>query len=820
MDSSAPESRLESWSRALSDRTTYVDTLVEAAGKPFLEALSARVALGGVGGYGRRELFPYSDVDLLILAESEAALKALKEPLAVLIRTLWDQGLRVSQSARTTAECVKFHEQNAELHISLLDARFLRGDRSLFESFESELGEFYGRHRDILVKKLAELTRSRHAKFNDTIFHLEPNVKEAPGGVRDIHFLHWINRLIPGSEALQGSVQEIGPARSFLFDVRLYLHAQSKRDNNLLSFELQDEAAKALGGGAEPAEWMRRYYSLARQTAQATGRALEYAESLDKSLLRHFRDRRSRLSTTDLTVSQDRVLIRNPGAVMQEAASILRLFLFCARHGIRLSWDARRRLRMKSTELAPLFAQQPAVWPIWQELLSQAHVSLALHEMEETGILSLAIPEWKAIDSLVVRDFYHRYTVDEHTLVALEVLDDVRITTDGTVKHFQKLFGELEDPVILRMALLLHDVGKGIRPGDHVKGSVIAAEAALNRLQAPEKSAKAILFLIEHHLDLSQVMNGRDPDDPATARFLTSRIPTLEYLRYLTLLTYADISAVNPTAMTAWRAEQLWHVYVTGQEQFVRELETHRIQRGEDLPIANRSPELMRFLEGLPTRYLRVHTADEIQHHYELQERARKQVAAVEITARKGAFLATVIAPDKPGLFSSVCGALASFGMNIVKAEAFTNSSGSAVDQFQFTDPLKTLELNPTEIDRLRRTLEQVILGTENVRVLLRGRRSAPRRPRVAKIAPIVRFNNDASDTTTLVEFIGEDRPGLLYDLGSVFAQANCSIEIVLIDTEAHRAIDVFYVTSAGEKLDDATQDHLRTALVEAAEAS
>jgi [protein-PII] uridylyltransferase len=314
------------------------------------------------------------------------------------------------------------------------------------------------------------------------------------------------------------------------------------------------------------------------------------------------------------------------------------------------------------------------------------------------------------------------------------------------------------------------------------------------------------------------VMNSRDLDDPATARQLASQTQTAEQLRYLTLLTFADISAVNPTAMTPWRLEQLWRVYTIAEHQLTRQLDTDRIHGASDFSLDDRTPELAYFLEGLPTRYIRTHSKDEIQRHVQLEGIAREKKVAIDIVPHRGVFQATILAQDRPGLFAALCGTLASFGLNIVKAEAFNNQSGLVVDQLRFTDPLRNLELNPTEVDRLRRTLERVVLEIDDVATLLKRRRPSRRPARVAQIAPQVRFNNDASETATLVDFIAEDRPGLLYDLASVFAAAECNIEIVLIDTEAHKAIDVFYVTHRAMKLDEALQGQLQVSLVRAAE--
>jgi [protein-PII] uridylyltransferase len=801
-------------------RTNFVDSVVKTAASDLLQPkLEHRFALLAVGGYGRRELFPHSDIDLLLLFETEADLPGVKEPLADFLRSLWDRELRVSHSVRTVAECCRLQEQNLELHISLLDLRFLCGSQELFGSFSQTLPEFYHRYSVRLMNQLVELARHRHSKFNTTVYHLEPNIKEAPGGIRDIHLLHWLSQLAPHYQTLRDFCNELEDAPQFLYTLRCFLHFQAGRDNNLLSFELQDEVARSLPENPiAPAEWMRLYFQHSRRVFQSSLRALECAEAQDTSLLRHFRDWRSRLSTSEFTISRERILLRNPAETLRSAESVLSLFTFVARHGIQLSWDAQRRIRAAVHTLKTSFAEQPPSQAAWCELFSQPHTALALHEMQETGLLTVAIPEWHSIDSLVLPDFYHRYTVDEHTFVAIEAIDRLFANQPGTPLRFHELLLEEEDPAGLRLSLLLHDLGKGTHPGDHIRGSLKAARVIMHRLGLPQAKQDTILFLIEHHLDLSLIMNGRDLEDPATARLLTSQIGTEERLRSLTLLTYADICAVNPTAMTPWRLEQLWRVYSVGLEQLGRELAMDRVHVtasfDPDEPV---STELAGFVEGLPTRYLRTHSRQEIEQHLELHKRAESAGVAVDIDQRGGAYLMTVVTRDRPGLFASLCGTLASFGVNILKAEAASNAAGSILDLMRFTDPMRTLELNASELDRLRRTVEGVVNGSVEVTELLKRRRAVPRPRREAKIAAAVRFDNQASDCSTLIDFVGEDRPGLLYDLASALSHAGCNIEVLMIDTQAHKAIDVFYVTRTGKKLDHATQHRLESDLLRAA---
>ncbi|HTW67579.1 MAG TPA: ACT domain-containing protein, partial [Bryobacteraceae bacterium] len=267
-------------------------------------------------------------------------------------------------------------------------------------------------------------------------------------------------------------------------------------------------------------------------------------------------------------------------------------------------------------------------------------------------------------------------------------------------------------------------------------------------------------------------------------------------------------------AMSPWRLEQLWRVYSMGKQQLTRELAENRIHDAatvmEDWAV---SAELAAFLEGLPARYMRTHTRTQMERHLELDRRRRRDSVAVEITPEAGSYLLTVLTSDRSGLFAALCGTLASFGMNIVKAEAASNASGCAVDLLRFTDPMRTLELNPSEMNRLQWTVECVVNGSVLVEDLLKRRRAARRPSSGARIVPSVRFINDASDASTLIDFTGEDRPGLLYDLASAISSAGCNIELVMIDTEAHKALDVFYVTRNGEKLDEAAQKRLQEEL-------
>ncbi|PWU03312.1 MAG: [protein-PII] uridylyltransferase [Terriglobia bacterium] len=798
---------------ALAERTMQVDRLVnDSASSLLFPAAPAGIAVLAVGGYGRRQLFPYSDVDVLLLFESERLAMSSKESISAFLQRLWDSGMRVSHSVRTPAECTEVHDRNIELNVSLLDQRFLAGDRALYAKLVEKLPRFITANRDALIRNLAQLTRERHTKFANTFYHLEPNVKETPGGLRDYQLICWLTQMRETEATRLGVADpppELQQAFRFLARLRCYLHCQSGRDNNVLSFEAQDTAAEQWQMG-DAAVWMRQYYRHARTIYRAAIRQLEANEAQSSSLFAQFRDWRSRLANADFSVHRERAHFRLPQALDAEPEVVLRLFEFVARHGIGISGEAEQQIEARLGHLQAYFRESHPIWGALNNMFALPHAPMALRAMHDTGILTALFPELEQIECLVVRDFYHRYTVDEHTLVAIHNLWALRHADDLPLKAYGDLLREMQQPSVLLFALLFHDAGKGSPGQNHVEASLRLAVQAFSRIHMPGADRDIAQFLIHRHLELSSVMQGRDLFDPQTLRDVAHQVETVERLKALTLLTYADISAVNPNVMTPWRAEQLWQLYLMVYNELNRELETERIEMDPSGP-----PERLEFLRGFPTRYLRTHNDSEIDEHMLLEEKSRKRNVAVEVRKLESAYQLTMVTTvDRPGLFAAVAGTLSSFGMNILKAEAFSNHRGLILDTFTFADPSRTLELNPTEVDRLRTMVERVIAGKINVKELLRNRPKPTLPARSARIPAQVAFDAEASSTATLVEIVAEDRPGLLYDLASAIASNGCNIEVVLIDTQAHKAIDVFYMTAAGKKLDTSRQTALGEALL------
>jgi [protein-PII] uridylyltransferase len=773
---------------AISSRTARVDEIVRDRWR----GMPTELALAAVGGYGRRELFPYSDIDLLFLIPDEKTQLAIKEPLGLAIRDLWDAGLRVSQSVHTPAECNQIDSGNAELAVSLLDRRLLAGNEALFRQVRDPKPE--------LGRNIVALTRERHAKFQNTIYHLEPNVKDSPGGLRDLQVLRWLSKLGAGDEDVVGSSVAV------LFEIRCFLHYLAGRDDNKFSFESQDEIAR-LHRAASPEALMRDYFRAVRGIVRLAARRLERFEAKRSSLFSQFRDKTARFSNAEFSVVNGTVFFRSSTAIPTDPGILLRLFDFIGRHDLPLSGDIEERIDRNLSLFADWVKNNPAVWKPFRDILRLPHAVRALRAMHETHALESLFPALRQMESLVIRDFYHRYTVDEHTIVAIETVLNLRTKKDDL---FGDLALETNDVHLLVTALIFHDVGKAIAGESHTISSSRIARQSLVPAGMDESEIGVVCFLIEAHLIMSATMNGRDLSDPATIREVAIQTATVERLKLLTLLTYGDISAVNPAAMTPWRRQLLWNLYAETYGELTRELSEKTELVDED---ADRSTR--RFMEGLPPRYIRTHDRSEIAAHVRLAVDAKEIGVAVSLE-RKAAWVLTVIARDKPFLFASVAGSLSSFGFNILKAEAFSNSEGLAIDTFTFADPARNLDLNPDDVKQVNRTVYRAVQGEVSVEHLL------ARRPRVkpdlhALNGARASFNNDASPTATLLELITQDRPGLLYDVASLISRRSGNIEIVLVETEARRAIDVFYITTAGRKLTDVEAQDMADGLSEIA---
>ena len=793
-------------------------------------------ALVALGGYGRAALFPYSDVDLLFLCENEALRSRARDPVRSICQELWDAGLRVSPTTRTVEDCSRFDQENIEFTISLLDSRLLIGDRTLFARMHDKgLPQLVAREASTLLHGLTEVTRTRHARFGNTIFHLEPNLKDGPGGLRDFNVANWLamiasieaHKAWPASIDFQTALEQEGlpDAVEFLSSARCYLHYRSRRDDNMVNWEAQEElAARGIGVQGEPygsAEWMRLYFRHARAIHRAALQMMEHHSGQRSSLYRSFQRWRSRASNEDFSVVDGRVFLQQAGAA-RDPETVLRLFTVVARHGVKLSLETERRLNNARRALADTMPQDARLWQHLRDLLVQPQAADALRAMHALKLLGLALPEIDAIDALVLRDLYHRYTVDEHTFLTIDVLHGLVDTEAEWLKPFGELIKEIERPELLYLALLLHDIGKALAGSDHVRSSLQLAEPALERLELPKGDADTVCFLIATHLEMSSTLRRRDIHDPETIRELANKVGTEERLKLLTLLTLADIKAVNPDALTPWKAENLWRLYIATANYFSRSVDEERfhaeICSDQVERIAALAPEqrshLLRFLDGLPQRYLLSHTPEQVVAQFEMATRLADDPVQLGLRQLNQQFELTVVTGDHPGLFSTITGILYGWGMDITKASAFSNSAGVIVDRFHFKDRFRTLELNPPERERFKKSVVQILLGEAPLEKLLQSRIKSDHKPAKLKVETHLRFDNESSPTSTLLEVTTQDRPGLLHSMSAIIASEACSIEVALIDTEGAVAHDVFYLSSGGTKLSREQQREMEWALM------
>ena len=770
------------------------------------------VAIIALGGYGRRHLSLHSDIDLLVLFGGRIG-PSEERFLRGFLHPLWDLGVVVGHQVRELDEFADLETDNPEFLLALLDARLVAGTGTLFE----RLGTMFHRPAThaYIVRSLLQLIEERHTKFNATLYQLEPDVKEAPGALRDVMAARTIASLTDPLLLRRGPADpgRFEDAEDFLLRVRSILHLETGRNQNVLSHELQEKTADVLGyPGAQPQQRVERLMSDYFRHARTVSRSLEWARRTAPVPV-----------GPNLGLSRDGIRFLDPVQAARNPASWIGAFQAAIDAGTEVTDEALACIQQHvdayhPEDFIPEARDRTAVLRL---LKPRPGLYARLSQMHDCGLLGRLFPEFEAISWRVVRDFYHKYTVDEHTLLTIRNFERLANTTEPARQRFKAVAAGIPSPELLVLSLLLHDVGKW-RDDEHAPESERMAADALDRLQVAGEAREDVQFLIRNHLKMSLSAFRRDTDDPDIVTEFARLVATEDRLKMLCLLTLADIEAVSPETLTPWKEELIWRLYVDTYNHLTQAYGDELIERNQaglidllagrpkDLPEA----EISRFLEGLPQRYLQLFPRAAIYRHVRLARDIRPDEVHVSLDVADSVWTLAVVTLDKPFLFSNICGVLSSFGMNILRGHALTNPNGLVLDVFQFTDDERFLALNPDAGPQVLHILQEVVSGHADVTSLLRGREQSVLQWRgSARVSPVVRTDNEASGRYTILDIIAGNALGLLYRISRVISQHGCDVDLVLISTEGERAIDVFHITKAGAKLTEAEQRALTSDL-------
>jgi len=812
-----------------------------------------RLALMAVGGYGRGTLAPFSDLDLLFVRPYKQTAHA-ESVIEYMLYALWDLGFKVGHASRTIEECVKLAREDFTIRTSILEARRLTGDEKLaadlVKRFQNEVVKGAGSAAEFVAAKLKERDE-RHARAGASRYMVEPNIKEGKGGLRDLNTLFWIAQYLHPGQSIEKvlqlemferrEVRAFIQAFDFLWAVRSHLHFTTGRPEERLTFDLQPEIARRMGygdrGDAPAVErFMRRYFLIAKEVGALTrvfaakleAERVKVAPRGISRLLPIRRPKRRPLDEPGFHEVSGRLNIDGPEIFERDPVNLLRMFRIADERNLDLHPDAFTAATRSLPLITSAVRRDRHAARIFLQVLAHGRdPQRTLTLMTEAGVLGRYLPEFGRIVAQMQFNMYHSYTVDEHTLRAVGIIADIaagRFAEDHPLST--SIMPLIADREALFLAMLLHDTGKG-GAGGQEKAGARAARSACERLGIERSKIELVAWLVEHHLVMSDYAQKRDISDPRTVTDFAQIVETPERLRLLLVLTTADIRAVGPGVWNGWKGQLLRELYGATEAVF-------RGGRGSDsaaalrryhenaaydarVRVAKADPASEAWADAMEDAYFSAFTETEVLAHAALSRRAGAQAAAEgRIRADRNAAEVVVATTDRPRLFVDLAAAITGAGANVVGARVFTSRAGQALDIFYVQD----VTGQPYGSDNAR-ALTRLI---ENIEAAARGeplRREARKSPDLGRaaafsITPAVTLDNEASETSTVVEASGRDRPGLLAALARTIADAGLSILSAHIDGYGERAVDAFYVTGPdGGKLTDLRKGNaLKAALV------
>ncbi len=812
--------------RAYSWLTDQIVTAVYEVARDRLHPLpnpttGERLALIAVGGYGRGEMAPHSDVDLLFLTPWKITPWA-ESLIESMLYMLWDLKLKVGHASRSEKDCLRLAREDYTIRTSLLECRLLAGDADLSNDLETKLWTdlFRSTASDFIEAKLAE-RGTRHRKQGGQRYVVEPNVKEGKGGLRDLQSLFWIGKYVHRVRSARDLVargvfqpeeyETFARAESFLWAVRCHLHLITGRAQDQLSFDLQVEVADRMGyadkGGRRAVEhFMQDYFRHATRVGELTRiflTALEANHTKPEPMLTRLLSRRKR-AKAPYAIKQNRLTVADRDAFLTDKLNILRIFEEALRTGTLLHPDA-MRLLAGSLDLIDeeMRASPEAARIFFDTLLKHGNPERGLRRMNELGVLAAYIPEFEPVVAMMQFNMYHHFTVDEHLIQCISHL--ARIEREELIEELPVASSILKRGVnrkVLYTALFLHDIGKG-RDEDHSILGARIARAVSTRLGLKKREVETVEWLVRYHLLMSDMAQKRDIADPRTVRDFAKAVKTQERLDLLTVLTVCDIRGVGPGTWNNWKAALLRALYRQTRRALADGLEAiNREERGTE---AKR--KLREALAEWEPKDLRAETARHYDPYWQGLHvtahvdfaRLLREIGDDEIRIGltpdedRDATRACFVMADHPGIFSRMCGALALVGANVVDARTFTTKDGYATAAFWIQDS----EGKPYEerrLPRLRAMIEKTLHGDVVPREALKDRDRLKKREKPFRVPTHITFDNEGSEIYTIIEVDTRDRPGLLYDLTRTLAAANVYIASAVIATYGEQVVDTFYV--------------------------
>lgn len=802
----------------LRQHSDMVDGLVRKAfQKAQSQVSSPSVCLMAVGGYGRAELAPYSDVDLLLLYSSSK-----KEELPPLIEKilypLWDLGLDVSCSSRSINECLKMAQSELHVKTSLIDGRYLDGE---YEFFRSLYALFTKRVLHRTVQKFAEALAKdlylRHQKYEDPIYALEPNIKEGEGGLRDFQIGRWIIRakyktdrwdsiLFPDhSRMLEKSLQ-------FLWAVRNHLHLLSGRRQDNLTFEWQEKIAPILGlsqGGKGIEEMMRQYHLSTQRISNFVYDILERALHEPSWFKKTFFFFQRKKIDENFGIAYGELHLFDPVTFKRDPSQLMTLFKHCQTYQTNMNFRMEEAVMEALPFIDERFRHSEKVNRTFLAILKKGEgVETLLRKMHELGFLSHYIPEFSEVEGKVHYDLYHVHPVDIHSLLSVGEL--VKLSDGLHQKDYPlltSLVREIEKPEILFLTTLLHDIGKGMEGNHSLVGAEICRRIG-NRMGLAADDRELIQFLVSHHLFMIETAFRRDLHDEQVILRFANEVKNLNQLKMLYLLTFADIKAVGPEAWTSWKNTLLMELFLKTSHFFERGGVARPFLKGDEIIQKLKEslpPEIIsEYAEHLPDRYLSCYQPEEIAHHIEMARSIEKELLLAEWKIGKEIQAkVTICTKDRYGLFSKMTGSMFLNRLNILEAQIHTWENGIALDTFWVEDVTKDIE---RRLQQFKKDLKEILSGKVSLKDLLskRNESNGIKQKVIPRVSGEVKINNQDSDFYTIVEVTGEDRLGILYEITQVLTDHGCDIHFARISTLGNRIVDVFYVQDEwGEKIEE-----------------